>query len=395
MNFSLYLLGTPEGRYSQYPDDYTASTLAGLQGETVGAQLVIYREMDLVHYAYTERLGNNKIIGFCLIFNKVRIRRPTQLIGLFRLIIEKLFVESGDIIKYSEDGELRFRVKAMNECIKEYGRLKEYINSEFENNVSKYEIEPLSTVYDGIKSTGELGMNASDEQIISMTKQHNMVIVSDDCGIENSYIPKIISSLREQNQKSKEEIRRLADKNASLERKKKQYVFVMLLAFLLLGCGVGLFFLNDNLNSTKDELAQAYETVINKDNEILNLSSTNQELNANLHTEKTRRLRAEDNLKTLRNSISDRYPFIVKSTSYEFSSGYLTIDYYGITEGTYDIQLRAYKENSNSCNSRTVSFNVYEGYNTTKFYISSSFDGSVWYAFVILKGNAILGGSRH
>lgn len=155
MNFSFYILGTPEGRYSQYPDDYTASTLAGLQEGMAGARLVIYREMDLVHYAYTERLGNNSIIGFCLIFNKARIQKPRQLIRLFRFIIEKRLVESGEVIKYTDDGELRFKVRSMNECIKEYDRLKGFLNSEFENNASKYDIEPLTTTYNGVRSTGD------------------------------------------------------------------------------------------------------------------------------------------------------------------------------------------------------------------------------------------------
>lgn len=84
MNFSFYIIGTPEGRYSQYPDDYTAPTLSNLQEGVDGARLVIYRDMDLVHYVYTERIGTNAILGFCLIFNKVRISKPTQLIQLFR-----------------------------------------------------------------------------------------------------------------------------------------------------------------------------------------------------------------------------------------------------------------------------------------------------------------------
>lgn len=274
MNFSFYFLGTPERRYSQYPDDYTASTLAGLQEGMTGARLVIYREMDLVHYAYTERLGNDSMIGFCLIFNKARIQKPRQLIKLFRFIIEKRFVESGSIIRYSEDGELRFKIKAMNECAKEYDRLKGFLDSEFENNASKYDIAPLTATYSGIKSTVELDINASDGQIIAMTNQHNKVIVNDDDGIEHGYIPQIISSLREQNQKGNEEITRLQKENASLEKRKKQYSFVILLALIILGCGVGLFFLNDNLNSTRDELIQANETINNKNSEISNLNST-------------------------------------------------------------------------------------------------------------------------
>lgn len=41
MNFSFYIIGTPEGRYSQYPDDYTAPTLSNLQEGVDGARLVI------------------------------------------------------------------------------------------------------------------------------------------------------------------------------------------------------------------------------------------------------------------------------------------------------------------------------------------------------------------
>lgn len=240
MNFSFYILGTPGGRYSQYPDDYTASTLAELQEGMAGARLVIYREMDLVHYAYTERLGDSDIIGFCLIFNKATIQKPRLLIQLFRFIIEKRIVESGEIIRYAEDGELRFRVKTMNECVKEYDRLKSFLNSEFENNASKYSITPLTTIYNGVRSTGELDCNASDSQISAMTTLHNKVVVNEDGDIGQGYIPKVISSLREQNQKAAEEISRLQEENASIEKKKKQYKTVVSLFIVVVICSIGL-----------------------------------------------------------------------------------------------------------------------------------------------------------
>ena len=304
MNFSFYILGTPEGRYSQYPDDYTASTLAGLQEGMAGARLVIYREMDLVHYAYTERLGNNSIIGFCLIFNKARIQKPRQLIRLFRFIIEKRLVESGEIIKYTDDGELKFKVRSMSECVKEYDRLKGFLNSEFENNASKYDIEPITTTYNGVRSTGELDRNASDGQIVALTNQHNKVIVNDDNGIEHGYIPQVIASLREQNQKANENIARLQEANANLERKKKQYSFVILLALIILGCGVGLFFLNDNLNSTRGELEQANQTISNKNSEISELNSTIESKNRELKQEKER-------YSNLESEIASVAPFVI------------------------------------------------------------------------------------
>lgn len=356
MNFSFYILGTPEGRYSQYPDDYTASTLAGLQEGMAGARLVIYREMDLVHYAYTERLGNNSIIGFCLIFNKARIQKPRQLIRLFRFIIEKRLVESGEVIKYTDDGELKFRVKSMNECIKEYDRLNGFLNSEFENNASKYDIEPLTTTFNGVRSTGELDRNASDGQIVSMTNQHNKVIINDDNGIEHGYIPQVIASLREQNQKANEEIARLQEDNANLERKKKQYSFVILLTLIILGCGVGMFFLNDNLNSTRGELERANQTVSNKNSEISELKSTIENKNREIKQEKER-------YSNLESEIASVAPFVITrveigstykgggvetdfgSTLYRSRARFLTpkVYYRGFTSGSYTIKTKWYR----------------------------------------------------
>jgi len=356
MNFSFYILGTPEGRYSQYPDDYTASTLAGLQERMAGARLVIYREMDLVHYAYTERLGNNNIIGFCLIFNKARIQRPLQLIRLFRFIIEKWLIESGEIIKYTDDGELKFRVQSMNGCVKEYDRLKGFLNSEFENNASKYDIRPLTTTYNGIRSTGELDMNASDSQIVSMTNQHNRVIVNDDNGIEHGYIPQVIASLREQIRKANVVIFRLQVNNAKLERTKKQYSFVILLALIILGCGIGLFFLNNNLNSTKNKLLQANQTISSKNSEITNLNSTIESKNKEIKQEKER-------YSNLESEIASVAPFVITkveigskykgggmetdfgNTLYSSRARFLTpkIYYRGFSSGSYTIKTKWYR----------------------------------------------------
>lgn len=289
MNFSFYILGTPEGRYSQYPDDYTASTLAGLQEGMAGARLVIYRDMDLVHYAYTERLGNNNIIGFCIIFNKARIQRPRQLIKLFRFIIEKRLVESGEVIKYTENGELKFRVKTISECVKAYGQLKGFLNSEFENNASKYNIVPLTSIYNGIKSTGELDRSASDGQIVAMTNLHNKVIVNDESGIEHGYIPQVISSLRTQNQQANETIACLQENNAKLERKKNQYRYVILLTLIVIGCCVGLYLFYNEVNdkeahisNLENNISKLKTTIENKNTAIIDLQDSITDLQHNI-----------------------------------------------------------------------------------------------------------------
>lgn len=237
MNFSFYIMGTPEGLYSQYPNDYTVSTLSNLQEGIEGAKLVIYRDMDLVHYVYTERIETNAILGFCLIFNKGRILKPTHLVQLFRFIIENKLVESGNLIRYSDDGVLKFNVKTLNECVKNYEYLKAYIDAEFENNPSKYDIQPLSTIYNGVKTSTSLDKNVSDGQIISMTNQYNKVIVNEDTGIENGYIPQLIMALREKNRANLDEINVLQSKLRKAEIKKKNITWVAVLGTIVLFFG--------------------------------------------------------------------------------------------------------------------------------------------------------------
>lgn len=390
MNFSFYLIGTPEGRYSQYPDDYTASTLSGLQSGMAGARLVIYREMDLVHYAYTERVGKDNIVGFCLIFNKVRIKKPRQLISLFRFIIEKRLVESGNIIKYTEGGELVFKVKSLNECAKEYDKLKSFINSEFETNSSKYGIEPLQSIYNGVRSTGEAGQDFSDSQIITLTNKHNKVIVNDDSGIEHGYIPQVISALRTKNQKASEEIKRLHEENAALVKEKKQYLFVGILALVILVCAGALFLLNDNLKTTQNQLTDAHITISNKDDKISNLNTNIEKLELNLNREKEARKIAEEKLDTL----SRIQPFIVNSTSFNWRSGWLKFDYFGFREDSITVDVRAFGEN-NTQYRNSSKLAIEKGFHTDSIFLDETLDSQLWHSFELLRNKKILGGDRH
>lgn len=259
MNFNFYILGTPEGRYNQYPDDYTAPILVGLQKNLKGSRLVIHREMNLMQYVYTEQIGDNNFIGFCLIFNNIRLLKPKQLIKLFRLIIEERLVNSGEIIRYVENGELQFSIKLFSEKIKEFESLKSFINTELEVNEEKYEIEAFGTIYNGVKSSDSIDINAADSQIVTLTNQYNTVFVNDNTGIENGYIHQVVTSIREQNIAAKKEIEKLQDEIVKLNRKKKQYNKVILLFFLIIICGCALFFLNDNLNIIKNRLKQTQE----------------------------------------------------------------------------------------------------------------------------------------
>ena len=160
----------------------------------------------------------------------------------------------------------------------------------------------------------------------------------------------------EQNQKANEDIARLQEANVNLERKKKQYSFVILLALIILGCGIGLFFLNDNLNSTRGELEQANQTISNKNSEISELHSTIESKNREIKQEKER-------YSNLESEIVSVAPFVITrveigstykdrgmetdfgSTLYRSRARFLTpkVYYRGFTSGSYTIKTKWYR----------------------------------------------------
>lgn len=389
MIFDFYLLGTPGGRYSQYPYDYTTSILSELQEGLAGSRLIIHRKMDLVHYAFAERLDNDTFIGICLIFNKACFFKPQGLIKLFRTIIEQKLVETGSIFKYTEEGDLAFNVNTLNECSNEYNELRDYIDSELGNNTAKYGLEPLNTPFNMIRAVGFAEMNAKDEEIIALTNQHNTVILNDDKGIEQGYITQVISSLKEQIKESDETIQQLKEKNASLNKEKKQYRFVVLLAMVALASFIGLFFLNRYLNETKSNLAST-ETNLSEANDSI------ASLKGSVNTEKNFRKMAEDSLENINNLLGQVQPFVVKNISFNFTKGVLHFDYYGFRNQTTQIKVRGLGEDDyHEIYESSSGIAIKKGHNSAIIPLKRNLNLYDTYSFELLVDNRIIGGYKH
>ncbi|MDE6633701.1 MAG: hypothetical protein K2J96_00375, partial [Bacteroidaceae bacterium] len=148
------------------------------------------------------------------------------------------------------------------------------------------------------------------------------------------------------------------------------------------------------LLNANDTISMQNNSLNVKNMEISILHDEKNELDAQRQAEEVKRIEAENNLERLQKQIGERQPFIVKSTDFNFNSGYLTIEYYGMVEGAADIQVKAFNDEGESY-SNSSSIYVYEGDNTEKVYLSSSLSRDDWYSFEILKDNVILGGDRH
>ena len=156
---------------------------------------------------------------------------------------------------------------------------------------------------------------------------------------------------------------RLKTENKKLQAQKKQYRNVVLLAFVILICGVGLFFLYDNLNSTQGQLTEAESTIVDNENAIRKLNASNNSLRLCLDNEKQEK-------RDLKNKLSDictKTPFII--TGYNINAEEVTIDYYAVEQKNITVYLKAINESEPEVVSNSHSVTIYEGNNLSLIHI--------------------------
>lgn len=78
------------------------------------------------------------------------------------------------------------------------------------------------------------------------------------------------------------EYNNLKNQYDKLTKQKKQYRNVIVLCLLVVLCGIGLFFLNDTLNSTQQTLSESQNDNIQKEKTIKKLNSDIIALNGNI-----------------------------------------------------------------------------------------------------------------
>ena len=399
MEPQLYYFGSLPDGFSSYPSDHTKTFFEQfLKRSKNEAQIVVHREGNLLHYGYVRKFNNN-YFGICLcidcIYNDVDF-----LFTVFDDIYADM-IKNGDVLKIASNGNVEWKIMSYVEeavALNEYSKtITELVNINKSNSV---ELPPADFSI-SINDCLEISLEASKEEITDATKRYpNLYIAKTKAEVErvNSFHNTIknknilITKLREENQELKK-------RNEELDKKKKQFQLVVFLALAILGCGIGLFLLNDNLNVTKNELAEAKNTISIKDDSITSknnqISSLRQDvhnLNVNLNEEKNKREQVESDFESFKSSLNEMQPFIVKNTSFNWSTGRLSFDYYGFRDADVRIQARAMGSTSYS-NTSTVT--IQKGFHSSSIYLSSSLNSSNWYSFELLVNNKIIGGDRH
>ena len=404
MNASVYLFGEFNSGYSQYPDDYASSIFQKFSANAKSTtQIAIHRDGNLVYYGYIRKLQQGRYIGLCVVLNGLILKRIDGLFSLFENTISNL-VTNGKLIHFNEQGDLVTCVEKLYLNQEEIDLLTESLRAGFKRFEAYSATLPAVSYGTSKDSCKDFVVDDEQEKIIKSSYTNGYTYVYKSKGFNtaqlNSYKGVLSRSYKEK-QELAAKLDALEKEHAKTLKQKKQFKYVIIMFVILLGCAIGLFALNANLNLTRDALSSANDTISMQNDslyvksvEISNLHDANHELDVRRQAEEDKRIEAESNLESLKKKICDRQPFIVKSTSFDFSSRYLRFEYYGMTDSTVNIKVRAYNDEGSSY-SNSSSIYIESGDNSASIYLSRGLDSGKWYSFELLKDNIILGGDRH
>lgn len=281
MNNDVYIFGEFNNGYNQYPDDYTKKIFETFYSNSESiTQVCVHRDGNLMYYAYIRKLENTKYIGFCVVFNGSMLSKLSSLFSLFEKIIFEL-VSSGVLIHFDDQGGIvtnvdklylnREKIELITKSISEnFNKLQKTAKSlpAINNSVSKDSIKFFS-IDDDIKDI----INSSH------TFGYTFIYKSKDFNTPklNNY-REVIESLSNEKIELTIQLNELNEAYQKTLKEKKQYRFVAILFFLVLGCFVGLFGLNKNLNQANNTINEQAAKLIDKSVEIETLKNEKKDL---------------------------------------------------------------------------------------------------------------------
>ena len=281
MNNDVYIFGEFNNGYNQYPDDYTKKIFETFYSNSKSiTQVCVHRAGNLMYYAYIRKLENTKYIGFCVVLNGSMLSKLSSLFSLFEKTIFEL-VSSGVLIHFDEQGGIvtnvdklylnREKIDLITKSISEnFNKLQKTAKSlpAINNSVSKDSIKFFSIdddVKDIINSSHTFGYT-----FIYKSKDFNTPKL-------NNY-KEVIESLSNEKIELTIQLNELNEAYQKTLKEKKQYRFVAILFFLVLGCFIGLFGLNKNLNQANNTIDEQAAKLIDKSVEIETLKNEKKDL---------------------------------------------------------------------------------------------------------------------
>lgn len=395
MNCSTYIFGELSEGYSQYPEDSSSNIFKSIYSKcNAPSQLIIHRDDSMMYYVYIRKLDTKKYIGLAIAINGYYFTQIGSLFSLFERQIEQL-AERGIIINYSKVGDLTSSLSSLKKEEEEVMGYANYLHGEI-SSIRTVKKLPQADYTVSINSQKIFNENDNNNDIVkaSYTFGFTIILKQDNYDtVRSTSYRNTLKQLNSQNESLTREVEKLKETNKQILRQKKQFKKVVFLFPTVIACGVGIYFLYENLNNTQDELNTANETIeeknsiiVKRDERISNLTDYVSNLESTLQQVRKQNSELSDKL----NSMCDSYPFIV--TESEVNAERFKFKYYCDDEKEITVTLKAV----NSKNSEIVSNNhfltFYKGGGQKSLDFNRRLDTSQYYYVILMYDGKIIAG---
>ena len=283
INSSIYIFGSFDNGYTQYPDNYAKEIYQNFFAQAMSkSQIVIHRDKELMYYGYIRQLDkHSQYIGFCVLFNGMMLTNVSNLFTVFENAIAEM-VSRGDIIAFNEQGDIVSTTNSLANKLQEVNAVTAIIRNGMDGMESY--TKSLPPVNYSISNTEKqvFAHSVSNDAIIDASYKYAYTYVAKDKGCDTASLSGykgVIRKLYKEKDELYSEYGKLKTQYDKLIKQKKQYKNVIILCLIVVSCGIGLFFLNDTLNSTQQTLKQSQNENVQKGKTIQKLNSNITALN--------------------------------------------------------------------------------------------------------------------
>jgi cell division protein FtsB len=237
MKADIFLFGNLAGGYSQYPDNYTRDLFEQVgKSRKAESEIVYHRDGALTYYIYTREVSKsqNTYIGLCYVLNDVLVKNFDALFTIFEDIVTNMVV-TGELLEFSDEGNLTSKVDQLYLYTKELKRISDYMNAKLDALGSI--AEKLPPVNYAVAKTEWKDCSYEEHDVIqtAITDYSNIRITKGtdyDTQALSSYSGKLRALSTERNQ-ALALVEQQKDEISALKRKQKNFVLVLCLFMLL------------------------------------------------------------------------------------------------------------------------------------------------------------------
>lgn len=330
MNHSVYVFGNLGQGHFQFPEDYSADILE-ISSSSIKYkdQISIIRDGNLIYYAYTRNLDDNKTnyIGFAITFNSVYYLDINELFSIFDSVIQLLLVDS-KLLQVADNGDIVANDSSLLHNAEQASKITEFIGTKVNAlREANYKSLPARNLAVDPNAKFEIDANSAVVVIEQAIRDYNHIFVfrsTSDAIASTSGFSNKIAKLSQKIEELSAELNTKIVELEALRREKKRTKAVAWLCVFIALISIASIAMFSNLSSEISGL----------ENERYELKTEVKELKEDVASKTDKIQSLNDRISYLRtevDKVNDTYPLVIKSISMGNSDNTHLVTDYGNT----------------------------------------------------------------